>query len=61
MATPHVTGLGAYLLSLNGAPMSPADLRSSIQSLATTGVVSLGDAAAQSETPNLLAFNGVGA
>jgi subtilisin family serine protease len=60
MATPHITGLGAYLLSRNGAPMSPADLRASIQNLATSGVVSLGDAAAQGQTPNLLAFNGVG-
>jgi hypothetical protein len=61
MATPHITGIGAYLLALNGAPMSPASLRSWIQSFATTGAVNMGDAVAQSGTPNLLAFNGAGA
>jgi oryzin len=58
MATPHITGLAAYLLALNGAPMAPADLRSLIQSYATTGVMNLGDAAAESNTPDLLAYNG---
>ena len=60
MSTPHVTGIGAYLLALNRAPMSPSALRGWIQSFATTNVMNLG-AAAQSNTPNLLAFNGAGA
>lgn len=59
MAAPHITGIGAYLLALNGAPMSPSSLRAWIQSFATTNAMNLG-AAAQSGTPNLLAFNGAG-
>jgi hypothetical protein len=61
MATPHVTGLAAYLLEINGTPMSPSDLRFSIQGFATTGALSFGDAVAQDGTPNLLAFNGASA
>jgi hypothetical protein len=60
MSTSHITGIGAYLLALNGAPMPPAALRSWIQSFATTNVLSMDDAIAQSGTPNLLAFNGAG-
>ncbi|KAK7977391.1 subtilisin-like protein [Apiospora saccharicola] len=52
MATPHVTGLGAYLLALEG-PRDPIALCERIQELATAGVVK------NSLTPNnLLAFNG---
>lgn len=55
MATPHIVGLGAYILGLEG-PMSPAQLKSRIMSLATTGAISLTSAARNS--PNRLAFNG---
>ncbi|RDI87532.1 hypothetical protein Vi05172_g2562 [Venturia inaequalis] len=57
MSTPHVAGLAAYLLALNGGPMSPQVMRSWIQSSATRNRVGLG-AAAQAGTPNFLAFNG---
>lgn len=57
MSTPYVTGLAAYLLALNGGPMSPQAMRSWIQSFATKDRVVLG-AAAQAGTPNFLAFNG---
>lgn len=52
MATPHVTGLGAYLLGLEGA-RDPEALCKRIQELATADVV--GDAMS---TNNLLAYNG---
>jgi hypothetical protein len=58
MSTPHITGIGAYILALNNAPMSPSALRSWIQSFATRDRIGLGYAAAQGGTPNLLAFNG---
>ncbi|KAK8087143.1 peptidase S8/S53 domain-containing protein, partial [Apiospora phragmitis] len=52
MAAPHVTGLGAYLLALEGA-RDPIALCERIQELATSGIVK------NSLTPNnLLAFNG---
>lgn len=52
MAAPHVAGLGAYLLALEGA-RTPAALCSRIQKLSTSGIVK------NSLTPNnLLAFNG---
>ena len=50
----HIVGLAAYLAGLNG-PMSPASMRSTIQTLATQNVINLGIA---SGTPNLLAYNG---
>jgi subtilisin family serine protease len=55
MATPHVVGLAAYLLGLDGK-ITPAALKKKIQSLATVGSVKLGRSA--SSTPNYLAFNG---
>jgi subtilisin family serine protease len=58
MATPHVAGLAAYLLALNGA-LKPADVKAKIRSLATPGKITLSAAAAGSA--NYLAFNGWGA
>ncbi|KAI2621236.1 oryzin precursor [Hypoxylon sp. NC1633] len=52
MATPHVTGLSAYLLALEG-PRDPIALCQRIQKLATTGVV--GNSMSNN---NLLAYNG---
>jgi len=53
MATPHIAGLGAYLLALQG-PKSPQALCSYIQSTAETGKITN----LPSGTSNLLAFNG---
>ncbi|PSN73718.1 subtilisin-like serine protease-like protein PR1A [Corynespora cassiicola Philippines] len=53
MATPHVAGLGAYLLSLEGKK-TPAALGSRIQSLAQKSKIS----GVPSGTVNYLAFNG---
>jgi subtilisin family serine protease len=53
MATPHVTGLGAYLLSLEGK-RTPAALSSRIIALATTGKIT----GLPSGTSNRLVFNG---
>lgn len=53
MATPHVAGLGAYLLSLEGA-RSPAALSSRIQSLSLKNKIT----GVPSSTVNYLAFNG---
>jgi len=53
MATPHITGLGAYLLSLNGAK-APQDLCSYIQKTAVSNKLS----GIPSGTVNALAFNG---
>ncbi|KAK8098024.1 uncharacterized protein PG998_013510 [Apiospora kogelbergensis] len=53
MATPHVAGLGAYLLTLMGKK-SPTALCSYIASIATSGVLS----GVPSGTVNKLAFNG---
>lgn len=53
MATPHITGLGAYLLTLLGR-RSPQALCSYIQSTASAGILS----GIPSGTQNLLAFNG---
>ncbi|KAK4499078.1 hypothetical protein PRZ48_009590 [Zasmidium cellare] len=56
MATPHIAGLAAYLLALEGT-RSPAALCSRIQSLATKNtIVNPG-----SGSPNYLAYNGNGA
>lgn len=57
MATPHVAGLAAYLGGLSGA-MSPAAMKSKIQSLATSGAVTLPSIVKYGGTPNKLAFNG---
>ncbi|KAK4610342.1 Subtilisin-like protease 2 [Fulvia fulva] len=56
MACPHIAGLAAYLIGLEG-PRSPAELCSRIQELATTDVIQgVGDG-----SPNLLAYNGIAA
>ncbi|KAK7948101.1 serine protease [Apiospora aurea] len=52
MAAPHVSGLGAYLLTLEGS-RTPSALCSRIQSLATVGVVQNA-----MSSNNRLAFNG---
>ncbi|KXS97164.1 hypothetical protein AC578_3068 [Pseudocercospora eumusae] len=56
MATPHVAGLAAYLLALEG-PRSPAELCERIRELATRDLI--GDVGEGS--PNLIAYNGNGA
>ncbi len=53
MATPHITGLGAYLLALLG-PKTPAALCEYIRSTATNNVIT----GLPSGTINKLAFNG---
>ncbi|KAK6952223.1 hypothetical protein Daesc_006756 [Daldinia eschscholtzii] len=53
MASPHVAGLGAYLLALEGQK-SPTELCSYIQEIATSGALS----GVPSNTKNLVAFNG---
>lgn len=53
MATPHITGLGAYLLTLLGKK-TPQELCSFIQSTAISGAIT----DIPSGTNNLLAFNG---
>ncbi|KAI1843039.1 hypothetical protein JX265_005181 [Neoarthrinium moseri] len=54
MATPHVTGLGAYLLALEGE-RDPIALCERIQALANEGVVGLA-----LSSNNLLAYNNAG-
>jgi hypothetical protein len=53
MATPHVAGLGAYILGFEGK-MTPAALSSRLQTLATKNKVT----GVPSGTVNYLAFNG---
>ncbi|KAH9886841.1 subtilisin-like protein [Xylariomycetidae sp. FL2044] len=53
MATPHITGLGAYLLALEGS-RDPEALCAYIQELATEDALT----GVRSGTVNLLAFNG---
>lgn len=53
MASPHVAGLGAYLLTLEGSK-SPEALCNYIASTANTGVLS----GLPRGTVNALAFNG---
>lgn len=56
MATPHITGLGAYLLTLEGA-RSPTDLCTRIKTLANKNqITKLG-----SGSSNAIAYNGNGA
>jgi subtilisin family serine protease len=52
MASPHITGLGAYLLALEGQK-APQELCSYIASIATSGALSN----IPSRTVNKLAFN----
>jgi subtilisin family serine protease len=56
MACPHIAGLAAYLIGLEG-PKSPADLCKRIQELALSDVIKNEG----SGSPNLLAYNGNGA
>lgn len=56
MATPHVAGLAAYLIALEGS-RTPANLCSRLQSLATKNVITN----AGTGSPNNLAYNGNGA
>lgn len=56
MATPHITGLAAYLLSHEGRRLAPAMCDRIVQ-LATSGVKSLQGTG----TPNKIAYNGNGA
>ncbi|KAK4142714.1 cuticle-degrading protease [Dichotomopilus funicola] len=53
MATPHITGLGAYLLTLLG-PKTPAELCQYIQATATVGTIT----DLPNDTINAVAFNG---
>ena len=53
MSTPHITGLGAYLLGLEGA-MSPTALCSRLQDLATKDIIT----EVGLNSSNYLAFNG---
>ena len=55
MATPHIAGLGAYLLGYYGK-QNPSRLGDLIKGLATKGVVK--NIYANTGTPNLLAYNG---
>ncbi|KAI0477246.1 subtilisin-like protein [Xylariaceae sp. FL0804] len=53
MATPHITGLGAYLLALEGS-MTPTELCAYMQDIATEDALK----GVSGNTVNLLAFNG---
>lgn len=53
MATPHITGLGAYLLTLLGK-MAPQDLCAYMAKTGTAGVLT----SIPSGTINTIAFNG---
>lgn len=55
MATPHIAGLAAYLIALEG-PRSPAALCQRIQSLSTKNVITN-----VAGSVNYLAYNGNGA
>lgn len=52
MATPHITGLGAYLMALEGT--TAANVCNRIRALASTNAIS----GLPADTANLLAFNG---
>lgn len=56
MATPHITGLGAYLLGLEGA-RDPEALCQRIKTLSTKGTIKN----AGLFSPNQIAFNGISA
>ncbi|KAK4504099.1 hypothetical protein PRZ48_005014 [Zasmidium cellare] len=59
MATPHITGLGAYLLGLEGA-RTPDALCKRIQDLSTKNKINMG-VAILPPSKNYLAYNGNGA
>jgi cerevisin len=55
MASPHVAGLAAYLLSLEeGSDVTPKQIKDKIIKLSSRGVLD----GIPSDTPNLLIFNG---
>jgi cerevisin len=55
MASPHVAGLAAYLLSLEeGSDITPKQIKDKIIKLSSRGVLD----GIPSDTPNLLIFNG---
>lgn len=56
MATPHVAGLAAYLIALEGLS-TPAAVAARIKALATSGAIT----GAGIGSPNLIAYNGNGA
>ncbi|KAA8568477.1 hypothetical protein EYC84_007508 [Monilinia fructicola] len=56
MATPHVSGLAAYLIALEGLS-TPAAVVARIKALATSGLIT----SPGSGSPNLIAYNGNGA
>lgn len=56
MAAPHVAGLGAYLLALEGKK-TPAALTTRIQTLANKNKIT----SIKTGTPNSLVYNGNGA
>lgn len=58
MACPHIAGLAAYLIALEG-PRSPTDLCKRIQELATKDAIT--NLRAGEGSPNLIAYNGNGA
>ncbi|USP76620.1 uncharacterized protein yc1106_03894 [Curvularia clavata] len=58
MACPHIAGLAAYLISVEG-PRSPTDLCKRIQELATKDAIT--NLRAGEGSPNLIAYNGNGA
>ena len=55
-ATPHISGLAAYLIGLGGLS-GPSNVVARIQQLATSGAVK----SAGSGSPNLIGYNGNGA
>lgn len=55
-ATPHVAGLAAYLIALEGLT-TPASVLSRLVALSTTGKVT----SAGTGSPNRIAYNGNGA
>ncbi|ORX56377.1 hypothetical protein DM01DRAFT_1334862 [Hesseltinella vesiculosa] len=54
MASPHVAGLAAYLLSLEENPITPEEMKKKILELSTRGVLDK----LPRDTPNLLIYNG---
>ena len=54
MATPHIAGLAAYLIALEGLS-SPSAVVNRIQSLATSGKIKDSES-----TNNLIGYNGSG-
>lgn len=53
MATPHITGLAAYLIALEGLD-APAKVRAKLMQFANKGLIS----GLRGNSPNLLAYNG---